>query len=83
MDQSPEHIAASDLLVGGLPRVESRFGRFKIETPMRSGPLVVLGILAEDPLNCLRIERVGRGLKGGRSTSVGRVHGATDAASGA
>jgi len=48
VDESPEHIPASDLPVEDLPRVESRFGRFKVEAPMRSGPVVVLGIRAED-----------------------------------
>jgi hypothetical protein len=33
VDESPEHIPASDLPVEDLPRVESRFGRFKVEAP--------------------------------------------------
>jgi hypothetical protein len=47
VDESSEHIAASDLPAECLPRFESRLGRFKIEAPMRSGAVVVLRVRAE------------------------------------
>jgi hypothetical protein len=45
--ESLEHIPASDLPVGDCPRVESGFGRFKIQAPMRSGPAAMLDIRGE------------------------------------
>jgi hypothetical protein len=48
VDESPEYIAALGLPVEDLRKVESGFGRFKIQAPMRSGSVVVLDVGAED-----------------------------------
>src|SRR6266511_3467811 len=50
MDESAENVVAADLRPGYRLGTRSGIGRLKVEAPMRSGPIVVLGVRAEDAL---------------------------------
>jgi len=50
MDESAENVVAADLRPGYRLGTRSGIGRLKVEAPMRSGPIVVLGIRAKDAL---------------------------------
>lgn len=50
MDESAENVVAADLRPGYGLGPRSRIGRSKVEATMRSGPVVVLDVRAEDAL---------------------------------
>jgi hypothetical protein len=50
VNEPTQDIAASDRGLGHHLGVGSRIGRAKLETPMRPGSVVMLGVRAEDAL---------------------------------
>jgi hypothetical protein len=52
----PDTVVESDVPIGYRLRRRSGIGRLKVETPMRSGPVVVLGVRAEDALQVATTE---------------------------
>ncbi len=55
MDEAAENVAAADLRPGSLG-TQSGVGRLKVEAAMRSDPVVVLGVRAEDALQVASTE---------------------------
>jgi hypothetical protein len=52
----PDTVVESDVPIGYRLGRRSGIGRLKVETPMRSGPVVVLGVRAEDALQVATTE---------------------------